>query len=74
MDLISKKVSYLKGLAEGYGFDGEKDNMQNIVLSILDCLDLMAEEINFIDSDFERLEQFVEMVDEDLHELEMIFD
>lgn len=74
MDIITKKVSYLKGLAEGYGLDAEKDHVHNLLLGMLDCMELMAEEINFLDSDFQRLEEYVEMVDDDLSEIEMALD
>lgn len=72
--MINKKVSYLKGLAEGYGLKGEKNNVEKIILEMLDCLEDIADEIDFINSDFERLEDYVEMVDDDLAELESYFD
>lgn len=71
--MINKKVSYLKGLAEGYGLKGDKNNVEKIILEMLDCLEDIADEIDFLNSDFERLEDYVEMVDDDLAELESYF-
>lgn len=72
--MITKKVSYLKGLAEGYGLNGEGNHLEKIVVEILDCLEDIADEIEFLNSDFERLEDYVEMVDDDLAELESYLD
>ena len=69
-----KKVSYLKGLAEGYGLTGEESKLEKIVLEMLDCMEDMANEVDFLNSDFQSLENYVEMLDDDLAELEMMFE
>ncbi len=68
--MINKKVSYLKGLAEGYGLDGNNGNLEKIVVEILDCLEDIADEVDFLNSDFQRLDDYVEMLDDDLADLE----
>ena len=69
-----KKVSYLKGIAEGYGLTGEDSKLEKIALEMLDCMEDMANEIDFLNSDFQSLENYVEMLDDDLAELEMLFE
>ena len=69
-----KKVSYLKGLAEGYGITGEDSKLEKIVVEMLDCMEDMANELDFLNSDFQSLENYVEMLDDDLAELEMLFE
>lgn len=73
MQDITKKVAYLKGLAEGYKFDKSNEE-HNLILGIIDCLDLVSDEINFLESDFTRLEEYVDMVDDDLSEIEMLLE
>lgn len=73
MQDITKKVAYLKGLAEGYKLDKSNEE-HNLILGIIDCLDLISDEINFLESDFERLEEYVDMVDDDLSEIEMLLE
>ncbi|MDD7761960.1 MAG: hypothetical protein SOZ40_02065 [Ezakiella sp.] len=73
MDLISNKVAYLKGLAEGFGYTID-DNNQKVILGIIDCLGLVADEIDMLNEDFHNLENYVELVDEDLAEFESMLD
>lgn len=71
-DLV-KKVSYLKGLAEGFKLDESKDE-NKLIKGILDCLEMVSDELNIIQTDFNQLEEYVNMVDDDLSDLEMIFE
>lgn len=73
MDLISNKVAYLKGLAEGFGYTTD-DNNQKVILEIIDCLGFIADEIEILNEDFHNLENYVELVDEDLSEFESMLD
>ena len=70
-DLV-KKVSYLKGLAEGFKLDESKDE-NKLISGILDCLEMVSDELNILQTDFNQLEEYVNMVDDDLSDLEMIF-
>lgn len=71
-DLV-KKVSYLKGLAEGFKLDESKDE-NKLISGILDCLEMVSDELNILQTDFDQLEEYVNMVDDDLSDLEMIFE
>lgn len=71
-DLV-KKVSYLKGLAEGFKLDESKDE-NKLISGILDCLEMVSDELNILQTDFNQLEEYVNMVDDDLSDLEMIFE
>ena len=71
-DLV-KKVSYLKGLAEGFKLDQSKDE-NKLISGILDCLEMVSDELNILQTDFNQLEEYVNMVDDDLSDLEMIFE
>ena len=71
-DLV-KKVSYLKGLAEGFKLDESKDE-NKLISGILDCLEMVSDELNILQTDFNQLEEYGNMVDDDLSDLEMIFE
>ena len=71
-DLV-KKGSYLKGLAEGFKLDESKDE-NKLISGILDCLEMVSDELNILQTDFNQLEEYVNMVDDDLSDLEMIFE
>lgn len=71
-DLV-KKVSYLKGLTEGFKLDESKDE-NKLISGILDCLEMVSDELNILQTDFNQLEEYVNMVDDDLSDLEMIFE
>lgn len=71
-DLV-KKVSYLKGLAEGFKLDQSKDE-NKLISGILECLEMVSDELNILQTDFNQLEEYVNMVDDDLSDLEMIFE
>ena len=71
-DLV-KKVSYSKGLAEGFKLDESKDE-NKLISGILDCLEMVSDELNILQTDFNQLEEYVNMVDDDLSDLEMIFE
>ena len=71
--MVIKKVSYLKGLVDGYGLTGEDNKLEKVVLEMLDCMEEMATEIDSLNSDFQNLEGYVEMLDDDLGELEMLY-
>ncbi|GAV25674.1 hypothetical protein ciss_16070 [Carboxydothermus islandicus] len=69
MDDIVGRVSYLQGLAEGINLK-EKGKEGEIITEIIDLIADLTEEVRSLRDDQERLEEYVETVDEDLYELE----
>lgn len=66
---LSKRVSYLKGLAEGLGLN-EESKEEKILSEIIDILDEMAEVVCDNEAAIEDLEDYIFEVDEDLSYLE----
>lgn len=66
---LSKKVSYLKGLAEGLGL-GQESKEEKILSSIIEILDEMANTVCDNELAIEDLEDYIFEVDEDLSYLE----
>ena len=66
---LSKRVSYLKGLAEGLGLN-EESKEEKILSEIIDILDEMAETVCDNEVAIEDLEDYIFEVDEDLSYLE----
>ncbi|MCL2097037.1 MAG: hypothetical protein FWH10_09070 [Oscillospiraceae bacterium] len=66
---IVKKVSYLKGLAEGLEISSDSKNGK-IIKGILDILEDMADSIDFLENETETLEDYIAGIDEDLGMLE----
>ncbi|GAV22381.1 CD1247 N-terminal domain-containing protein [Carboxydothermus pertinax] len=69
MDDIIGRVSYLQGLAEGINLK-EKGKEGEIIAELIDLLADLTEEVRILRTDQERLEEYVETVDDDLYELE----
>lgn len=69
MSDLSKKVEFLKGLAEG--MDLKPDNQERkLLLKILDVLSQAAEEIAQVQDDQDEINEYLENMDEDLSALE----
>ena len=60
-------------MAEGFKLDESKDE-NKLISGILDCLEMVSDELNILQTDFNQLEEYVNMVDDDLSDLEMIFE
>ncbi len=69
---ISEKISYIKGLAEGLKLD-DTSKEGKILLSIIDLLDDMVDEIDVIDEACAEIGEQLDAVDEDLSLLEEDF-
>ena len=69
---ISEKISYIKGLAEGLKLD-DTSKEGKILLSIIDLLDDMVDEIDAIDEACAEIGEQLDAVDEDLSLLEEDF-
>ena len=72
MSEISKKVAYIKGMAEGMELtaDTAKDAKDKLLLQMLDALDLIAEELDSIRDRQDEAERYIDELDSDLGELE----
>ena len=70
---ISKKVAYLKGLAEGLDISSDSKNGK-IIKGILDVLEDMAESVESLEEDNEYFEDYITEIDDDLGQLEEDFE
>ena len=72
MSEISKKVAYIKGMAEGMELtaDTAKDAKDKLLVQMLDALDLIAEELDSIRDRQDEAERYIDELDSDLGELE----
>ena len=70
---ISKKVAYLKGLAEGLDISSDSKNGK-IIKGILDVLENMAESVESLEEDNEYFEDYITEIDDDLGQLEEDFE
>jgi hypothetical protein len=66
---IKEKVAYLQGLTRGLNVN-ENSAEGKMLLSVVDVLSDVAEEIQYLHVSQEDLENYVETIDEDLTELE----
>lgn len=69
MSDLSKKVEYLKGLADGMNLKEDKQD-QKFLLKILEVLEQAAEEIEELQEVTEEMNEYLENMDEDLANLE----
>ncbi len=69
MHKLQQKVSYLRGLAEGLGMEeGTKEG--KVICGILDLLDEIVDNIGQLDASYSELDDYMEVMDEDLALLE----
>ncbi|MGI6003929.1 MAG: CD1247 N-terminal domain-containing protein [Christensenellales bacterium] len=74
MSLLTERVAYLKGLAEGMEFS-EKSSEQKMLLQILNLLSDVADAIGDLEDNQAEIEDYIEEIDEDLGALEsFLFD
>lgn len=69
MSDLSKKVEYLKGLADGMNLKEDKQE-QKLLLKMLEVLEDMADEIEELQEVQDEMNEYLENMDEDLAELE----
>ncbi|NLE69562.1 MAG: hypothetical protein GX611_05160 [Clostridiales bacterium] len=69
MSELSKKVEYLKGLADGMNLREDKQD-QKLLLKILEVLEEISLEIEDIQEVQDEMNEYLENMDEDLAELE----
>ena len=69
MSEVSKKVAYLKGMAEG--MDLNEDTLQNrLILLMLEALEEISEELEAIEARQDEAEQYIDELDSDLGDVE----
>ncbi|OQB14046.1 MAG: hypothetical protein BWY15_01418 [Firmicutes bacterium ADurb.Bin193] len=73
MSIISEKVSYLRGLAEGMKLNTES-NEGKLISEILGVLDEVAEDIKYLEDSQEELFDRVYELEEDVYDNEYEYD
>ncbi|MDR0396994.1 MAG: hypothetical protein LBH66_06795 [Oscillospiraceae bacterium] len=71
MQVISDRVAYLKGLAEGLDV-GEESKEGRLISAIIDVLGDVARALSELTLKHSELDEYVESIDEDLAELEEV--
>ena len=66
---LSEKVAYLKGLAEGLKISAENDQGR-VITEIIGVLSDVADSVSAIEEECDRLNEYVEEIDEDLGDVE----
>jgi len=66
---VREKVSYLQGLTKGLNVNDQSAEGK-LMLSVVDVLSEMAQEIHYMEITQEDLETYMETIDEDLSDLE----
>lgn len=69
MSFLLERVSYLKGLADGMEMD-QASKEGKLLVQILDVLDDMAQAIHELDEEVGDIDEYIELMDEDLTEVE----
>jgi len=69
MQVISDRVAYLRGLAEGFNLDPQAKETR-LFQAIIDALGDMAEAIQDLHEKHAELDEYIESIDDDLAELE----
>lgn len=69
MSFLLERVSYLKGLADGMELE-QTSKEGKLLVQILDVLDDMAQAIHELDEEVGDIDEYIELMDEDLTEVE----
>lgn len=71
MEYLEKRISYLRGLADG--FEVEETSREGKVLAgMIEVMDELTSEMKAIYRRLEETEEYVEAVDEDLNDVELL--
>ncbi len=74
MEYLEKRISYLRGLADGFEV-GEASREGKILAGMIEVLDELTSEVKAVYRRLEETEEYVEAVDEDLNDVELfLFD
>ena len=71
MSEITEKVAYLRGLADGLGI-GQDTPVEKVLAQVLETMELMAEQMEMLESAQDETLGYVETVDENVSDLEDI--
>ncbi|GGE10253.1 hypothetical protein GCM10011571_09460 [Marinithermofilum abyssi] len=71
LDQLRRDLAYIRGMAEGSPDLARKGEGQ-LVLRLLDVIDQLTEQNQHLEVRLNELEEYVEAVDEDLNELELL--
>ncbi|NLJ72710.1 MAG: AraC family transcriptional regulator [Syntrophomonadaceae bacterium] len=66
---ISERVSYLQGLSEGINLN-KTSPQGKIIAGILAVLGELADEITYMQNEFDNIKEYVESIDDDLLDIE----
>lgn len=66
---LSEKVAYLKGLSEGLKISAESDQGR-VITEIIGVLEEVADSVAALEEECDRLNEYVEEIDEDLGDVE----
>lgn len=69
MSELSDKIAYIKGLCAGLDFDANTAQGK-LLMAIVDALGSIKDELDDVRSQHEDLEEYVDILDDDLEELE----
>jgi DNA-directed RNA polymerase subunit delta len=69
MDKVIRKISYLRGLADGLNL--EQTDQGRILKQLIEVMDDLTVEIKDTKQQYAELEEYVEAIDEDLNEVEL---
>ncbi|MGD8191555.1 CD1247 N-terminal domain-containing protein [Brevibacillus ginsengisoli] len=74
MDYLEKRISYLRGLADGFEVE-ESSREGKILTGMIEVMEELTGEVKAIYRRLEETEEYVEAVDEDLNDVELfLFD
>ncbi len=69
MDYLYEKIAYLKGLAEGIELDGDTKESK-LYSALIDVIEEMADIIGDLDEEQVEVNEYLELMDEDLSTVE----
>jgi hypothetical protein len=72
-DSLSKEIGYIQGLLEGSKLNRDSIEYQ-VLIRIVGMMGKLIEQNDQLDLRHQELEEYVEMIDEDLENLEAVFD
>lgn len=72
MSEVTRKVAYLRGLAEGMGLDREEDGKSKLMLRMLEAMEEMAEALDAAEARLDETAQYIDELDSDLGDVEEV--
>ena len=72
MSEVSKKVAFLKGMAEGMGLEKEEDAKSKLIARMLEAMEEMADAMDAMEDRQDEAEQYIDELDSDLGDVEEV--